>query len=74
MSEFIWNEDKQTYFQKDNLNGWCVRKDETALGKQTDYEISDGIRSVSCDFLSLNEALSECIRFNKEYPLEQKKT
>ena len=72
MSEFIWNEDKQTYFQKDNLNGWCVRKDETALGKQTDYEISDGIRSVSWDFLSLDEALKECIRLNKEYPLQEK--
>jgi hypothetical protein len=43
MSEFIWNEDKQTYFQKDNINGWCVRKDKTALGKKTNYEISDGM-------------------------------
>ena len=73
MSEFVWNKKEHTYFQKDNLNGWCVCEGITVCGTKTEYQVSDGIdRSESYDFLSLNEALKECIRLNKEYPLKEK--
>ena len=72
MSEFIWDKKEQTYFQKDNLNGWCVCEGITVCGTKIEYQVSDGLdRSESYDFLSISEALKECIRLNKEEPLEE---
>ena len=72
MSEFVWNEKEQTHFQKDNLNGWCVCEGMTVCGTKTEFQVSDGIeRSESYDFSSLYDAMKECIRLNKEYPLKE---
>ena len=72
MSEFVWNEKEQTYFQKDNLNGWCVCEGMTVCGTKTEFQVSNGIeRSESYDFSSLYDAMKECIRLNKEYTLKE---
>ena len=72
MSEFVWNEKEQTHFQKDNLNGWCVCEGITVCGTRTKFQVSEGIeRSENYDFSSLYDAMKECIRLNKEYPLTE---
>jgi len=73
MSEFVWNKKEHTYFQKDNLNGWCVCEGITVCGTRTKFQVSEGIeRSENYDFSSLYDAMKECIRLNKEEPLEEK--
>jgi len=72
MSEFVWNKKEHTYFQKNNLNGWCVCEGITVCGTKTEYQVSDGIdRSESYDFSSLYDAMKECIRLNKLDLLEE---
>ena len=56
MNEFVWNKKEHTYFQKDNLNGWCVCEGITICGTKTEYQVSDGDvgeRTISYDFLFL---------------------
>jgi hypothetical protein len=44
----------------------------TVCGTKIEYQVSDGLdRSESYDFLSISEALKECIRLNKEYSLTE---
>ena len=73
MDNFVWNKEQQAYFQKDNMNGWCVIVGYNPNGTYPEYQVSDSVeRSESYDFLSHNKALKECIRLNKEEPLEEK--
>lgn len=69
--KFIWDK-KKKHTSKNNPNGWCVCVGSTVCGKNTEYQVSDTIeRSESYDFLSLDDAFKECIRLNKQYPLEE---
>ena len=66
------------YFQNNVVNGWCVVVQESGsewsetidtTGLYTEYAVSDSVpskRSCSSDHLSLQDALKECIEFNKE--------
>ena len=79
MSKFIFDEKENIFFQKDAPNGWCVVVQESGdawsetidtTGLYIEYAVSDGVpgkRSFSSDHLSLQDALKECIEFNKKF-------
>jgi len=71
-NKFIFNETKKTYFQKKYPNSWCIVVGKTIDEKSTEYQVSDdikGLRTESSDYDSLNDAMQECIKFNKTYPI-----
>tara|TARA_B100000575_G_scaffold29545_1_gene19916 strand:- start:171 stop:431 length:261 start_codon:yes stop_codon:yes gene_type:complete len=81
MSKFIFNEKEMTFFQKDKPNGWCIVLGITGdcsgtknMGKFTEFQVSNGTagnRSESSDHYFLDDAMQECIKFNKRYPIEE---
>ena len=78
-NKFIFDEKEMTFYQKDKPNGWCIVlgvtgdcSGEENIGKFTEFQVSDGIagyRSCSSDHYLLNDAMQECIKFNKIYPI-----
>ena len=75
MNNFIFDEKEMAFFQKDNPNGWCIVigitgncSGEENIGKFTEFQVSDGKagdRTESSDHYFLEDAMKECIKFNK---------
>ena len=81
MSKFIFDEKEMIFYQKDKPDGWCIVlgitgdcSGEENIGKFTEFQVSDGTpsnRSCSSDHYFLDDAMQECIKFNKTYQIEE---
>ena len=71
MHYYEWNKKEHAHYHRNYPNGWCIIEGVSACGEH-EFQVSDGIeRSTSYDYYDFVEAIKECIRLNKEEPLEE---
>jgi len=71
MNYYEWNKKEHAHYHRNYPNGWCIIEGVSACGEH-EFQVSDGIeRSTSYDYYDFVEAIKECIRLNKEEPLEE---